>query len=62
MGFKDSHIWFDGVNNPDGSTLCFNEKKDILIADFDFFHDNENAILKPVSNLPCDDQSKLTVN
>jgi len=62
MGFKDAHIWFDGVNNPDGNTLCFEEKEDILIADFDFLHDNENANLKSVSSLPCDDQSELTVN
>ena len=61
MGFKDAHLWFDGVNNPDGSTLCIDKSQAIDIADIDFLNDMENATLKGIANYACDAAPALTV-
>ncbi len=59
MGFKDAHIWFDGVANPDGSTLCVDEKG-VDIADLDF--SNDNPTMKMVTDYACDTKPSLTIN
>lgn len=62
MGFKDAHVWFDGVMNPDGSTLCVTEKEEVAIADLDFMNDHKNAAIKTVEEYACQVESELTVN
>lgn len=62
MGLKDAHVWYDGVENPDGGTLCMDEKQNIVIADLDFMNDYKNADLKTVENYACDTPPNLSVN
>jgi len=62
MSFKDADIWFDGVNNPDGSTLCIDEKETVVVADLDFMNDNKNAAMKKISDFACEVKPSLTVN
>lgn len=61
MGFKDAHVWFDGVNNPDGATLCIDKSQTIDIADIDFLNDMENTMIKGAADYACDATPVLTV-
>lgn len=61
MGFKDAHIWFDGVKNPAGSTFCIDKKQAIAIADVDFMQDQKNAGLKGTADYACDVTPALTI-
>ncbi len=62
MGFKNAEVWFDGVNNPKGSTLCIDKKENLAIADMDFMNDYKNATIKKVTDYTCDTEPSLTVN
>jgi len=62
MGFKNAHVWYDGVENPDGGTLCVDKEQHITLADLDFMNDYENAGLKAIDDFVCDVKSNLTVN
>ena len=62
VGLKEAHIWYDGVENPNGTTLCIEKEQDIAIVDLDFMNDLEDADLKTVSNYACDIIPQLTVN
>ncbi len=54
MGFKNAQVWFDGVKNPNGSTLCFDKNEAIAIADMDFMNDYKDAAVKDGSAYVCD--------
>jgi parallel beta-helix repeat protein len=54
MGFKNAQIWFDGVNNPNGSTLCLDETEEVVVADLDFMNEFNNASIKKADNYACD--------
>ncbi len=42
---KDAHLWYDGVPNPDGNTICVNSDSDFLIANLDILNDSKNIEL-----------------
>ena len=54
MGFKNAQIWFDGVNNPEGSTFCIDKAEAVNIADVDFLNEAENAAFKSTADYACD--------
>ncbi len=60
MSFKDAQLWFDGVNNPDGSTLCIDKNEAIAIADMDFMNEYKNAAIKDGAEYTCDAKPTLT--
>ncbi len=53
MKLKNAHVWFDGVNNPNGSTICLQDKSDVIIANMDFANDFENAGLHTGQDYKC---------
>jgi len=56
---KDAHIWYDGVENPDGSTICINENVPMKVANLDMLNDYK-ALRIETSGYRCDDQQSLS--
>lgn len=50
---KDAHIWYDGVENPGGSTLCVGEVPNVLVANLDIANDSKNVhIVSDMASCP----------
>jgi len=62
LGFKNAEVWFDGVNNPNGNTLCMDTKEDVAIANMDFMNDYKNAGIEKIADYTCDVKPSLTIN
>lgn len=62
MNFKDAQVWYDGVQNPDGATICMDNQQNIVVADLDFMNEYQNADLKDVKQYVCDNKPSLTIN
>ena len=62
VGFKDAHVWYDGVENPDGATLCLDKNQQITVANLDFMNDHKNASVTAMDNYACNTNPTLTVN
>jgi len=62
IGFKDAHIWFDGVKNPKGSTLCVEDKQNIVLVDLDYMNGLKDVGVRKIDDYVCDPSSKLTIN
>lgn len=61
MGFKDVHIWYDGVANPASSTFCLAKTQNLVMADLDFLNDYADAGIADLSEYTCKEKPNLTV-
>ena len=62
MGFKDAHIWFDGVKNPKGSTLCVEDQQNLVLVDLDYQNGLQDLGARAIADYACDPTSGLTIN
>ncbi|MEM8892828.1 MAG: parallel beta-helix domain-containing protein, partial [Bacteroidota bacterium] len=49
LGNKDAHIWYDGVENPNGKTLCIQASDPLIVANLDIMNDSKNVGVDPNS-------------
>jgi len=47
---KDAHIVYDGVDNPNGSTICTNSKEELVLVNFDVLNDSKNVEITELTN------------
>ena len=57
-GGENAHIWFDGVDNPDGNTICSAEDKTLVVANLDILNDSENITVQVLA--PTCSNNELT--
>jgi len=62
MGFKNAQVWYDGVENPNGSTMCLDENDNVVIANLDAGNESKNPSLIAVGEFACKTNPKLTLN
>ncbi|MGH1434152.1 MAG: parallel beta-helix domain-containing protein [Lewinella sp.] len=43
---KNAHLWYDGVDNPDGSTVCIDGNNDFIVVNLDIMNDSKNIEFK----------------